>query len=570
MNNIFKDVFSIVEHISEAKTKDNKSFLEKTVYNDIAMWWFIDIYLFYYVESLIKFKESKNNLEELSKKDVRKFLTKRKRHFVYNNSIINNLYKFSLSLFCEFVAISYTKKNFSRTNNKILITAENIEWRKVKDIFDKSEKKADAFFNSVITELKRKDKKLIITTTYPVGSPFIGVKVLLDKKINQKDIIHKAFNKYWSFEIQKKGKEARKHFIKIWNKLKKDEVFKDSLKYNNIDLFPLVEEELSYYFTTVFGQIVEYIEMAKKMLVIEKPNLIVMEEEYGQFERALIVAGKVKKIPTIAVQHGIINLYHFGYTLFRNNDYKNKNSKFLHCPIPDKTAIYGPRDKYFLMEKSDYSEDSLIITGQPRYDILFHVDQIYSKEKFTKKHDINQNNKIILWATQCHYFSFKENGRNFIAIFEAIQNIKNVTLIIKQHPGEKRMYTKMIKNYLKQYKINSIITSPRSDIYEQLFVSDLMLSGPSTSVLEAVVLNKPIIFLNFTKEPDIVNYVECNIAIGVYEKEYLLPTIKKLLEDDSELVENRQKFIKDYLYKVDGKATERVVDLIYKTIKENK
>jgi hypothetical protein len=86
--------------------------------------------------------------------------------------------------------------------------------------------------------------------------------------------------------------------------------------------------------------------------------------------------------------------------------------------------------------------------------------------------------------------------------------------------------------------------------------------------MEAVALNKPVIVLNLSGEPDIVDYVEQGVALGVYREEDLKPSIEKLLKDDSELAKNRGAYIEKYLYKIDGKATERVLKLIEEIIRE--
>jgi glycosyltransferase involved in cell wall biosynthesis len=88
--------------------------------------------------------------------------------------------------------------------------------------------------------------------------------------------------------------------------------------------------------------------------------------------------------------------------------------------------------------------------------------------------------------------------------------------------------------------------------------------------MEAVALNKPVIILNLSGEPDVVDYVEQGVALGVYKEGELKPTIEKLLKDDSELAKNRKKYIEKYLYKIDGKATERVVKLIEEMIKNGR
>ena len=62
--------------------------------------------------------------------------------------------------------------------------------------------------------------------------------------------------------------------------------------------------------------------------------------------------------------------------------------------------------------------------------------------------------------------------------------------------------------------------------------------------------------------------MEQGVALGVYKKEDLRPTIMKLLKDDTELAENREKYVERYLYKIDGNATERVVELISKMVEK--
>ncbi len=84
--------------------------------------------------------------------------------------------------------------------------------------------------------------------------------------------------------------------------------------------------------------------------------------------------------------------------------------------------------------------------------------------------------------------------------------------------------------------------------------------------MEAVALNKPVIVLNLGGEPDPVEFVKEGVALGVYRKEDLGPAIKSLLIDDSQLARNRNRYIEKYLYRVDGKATEQVVNLINQMI----
>jgi hypothetical protein len=237
-----------------------------------------------------------------------------------------------------------------------------------------------------------------------------------------------------------------------------------------------------------------------------------------------------------------------------------------------KYIFYDPELKpdFFLSSGMVYSkikEDiqaakSVQTTGLPRYDVLFYASEIYSKLKFFQRYNLNPDHRIVYWSTQCHVLSDKENAANFKSVFGALKQLKNVTLVIKQHPAEDESYTQAIRKHMDDFDINAIITPRDSDTYEQLFICDLMITKASTTAMEAVALRKPVVILNLSGEPDFVEYVREGVALGVYEARRLLPAIEQLLDSDSDQAANRDRYIEKYLYKVDGRATERVVEII--------
>ena len=224
----------------------------------------------------------------------------------------------------------------------------------------------------------------------------------------------------------------------------------------------------------------------------------------------------------------------------------------------------------FANMKERYNEaKKVLITGLPRNDVLGNASEIYSKSEFLKTHNIDPNDKIVLWTTQCHASSEKENNANYQAIFGVMKELQSITLIIKQHPAEGEIYTEIMGRYMEDYKINGFIAPKDSDTYELLFICDLVIAKASTTAMEATALNKPVIILNLSEISDPVEYVREGVALGVYSKEDLKGGILRLLADDSELSMNRPKYVENYLYKMDGLATDRVVGLLTKLAKMN-
>jgi len=228
--------------------------------------------------------------------------------------------------------------------------------------------------------------------------------------------------------------------------------------------------------------------------------------------------------------------------------------------MPDLFLASG---EYFAEIKKRYNmAKKVVVVGLPRYDVLFEPESIYSKAEFLRRFGIESGQKVVLWSTQCQAFSDEENSLNIRSLFSSLTRLKGVVLIVKQHPAESQRYTDLLNQHIEKYGIKAWLAPKNSDTYELLFACDLMITRHSTTAMEAVALNRPVIVLNLSGEPDPVEYVNEGVALGVYEEQDIGPAIQRLLEDDSDLAANRMVYINKYLYRIDGKATQRVVDII--------
>jgi UDP-N-acetylglucosamine 2-epimerase len=83
--------------------------------------------------------------------------------------------------------------------------------------------------------------------------------------------------------------------------------------------------------------------------------------------------------------------------------------------------------------------------------------------------------------------------------------------------------------------------------------------------LEAIVLKKPVVVVNLFKRPVLIPYVERGVAIGAYNADDIEGALKKALHDNDlkkKMDSARQSFINDFVSKIDGKAGERIMELI--------
>lgn len=565
MRNAFLDDIALerLHTITGTRLACGKTLVEMTTYAGVAMWWFVDAEFYYSLAVMLNARLGEGLWRHRARSiyDRMEFLTQ-----VFENFLVRAILR-----------LYETKPSPSRGAEripKILFTAQDWQWRVIRDQETGFTKKSDAFFDSILTKFLGKSEFVGVDPLTPLHPVLLRAqipkwKILIDKLRNW-SIPQKPTELYWSLNAWRTERAASKHFKGVWHILQSDSEFRViCARAGGGAGDSVVESQLGYYFHVAFPRAVRYIQMANRMIKKEKPDLILLLNEYGLFERATVIAAKQLGVPTVAIQHGVIHAKHRGYMHSRHEISPDGGSESPYCPIPDATAVFGPFYKRLLTKLSTYPEDRVFITGQPRYDRIYHIEKLYSRERFLREHSIDPNNKMVLWTTQCHGLSMEENHRNFVTVLKTMRRFENVRLVIKQHPGEGPIYTRMIQNYLANYGVGAVITRGDSDVYEQLYACDLMVAKSSTTIMEAVALDKPVIVLNLTAEPPPIglDYVKEGVAIEVSGEEELNSAIQGLLTSDRKLARNRKRFVEKYLYRLDGRATNRVINLISKAMR---
>jgi len=417
-----------------------------------------------------------------------------------------------------------THNCFFKRGNTILFTSETIEWRRIFDLNCNKYIQGDQFFNTLLNCLTNIRINTIFGT-YALAYRLRDYLIFYEKRNAQK------FN-FLPLELFL----DLKIFLKF---IQENSIKIDDLKSLNRDYYSYIYEKL-----------------LEKLLETVAPDIILIEEEYGFFEKQLIVAGKKRNIPTIALQHG---------NIFQTHPYYITKDLSAREYFPDITCLYGESDRELLLNHSVYTSDDLVVTGSPRNDIIYHADRIYSRDKFCMNYNIPANHKIILWTTQSHGMTDEENTRQLDIVFGCCDNIPGITLVIKQHPGEKKRHYRMIQSYCRNHSCNTLMLPKDSDTFEALYVSDLVITYNSTTGREAAAFKKPLVVLD---TQDSVGYSSEGVGVIVSSIQEAKQVISRLLKDDGELAVNREEYIKRYFYAIDGKSTERVVQLIEKVLSD--
>jgi CDP-glycerol glycerophosphotransferase (TagB/SpsB family) len=231
----------------------------------------------------------------------------------------------------------------------------------------------------------------------------------------------------------------------------------------------------------------------------------------------------------------------------------------------DFIAIAGEWERQTLINRG-VSKSKIIVTGNPL--INYNVGSVKNDLRATLG---IKENKIILFLTS----SLVKHGqwtveRQFDFVNKVIDSVSplldKAKLVIKIHPIESlEDYQRMLAGRKEDIIIR------KGSLYDAINMSDLVIiNGYSTTVLEAASLHKPVILLNIYDEIKDVPYVEFGLARGIYKIEDLEYEAKEMIYNQDyrqAVLHMSQLFLDSNREFVDGKATERITDLIMGVIK---
>lgn len=366
----------------------------------------------------------------------------------------------------------------------------------------------------------------------------LGIKNEWGGIYKDNSIPYKVFKDYESKTMRKVVNNKRKEFKNIWKNLIKDESFKDSWKYDGVNIWKSLELGLSYYFLDRFIDIVRYGEIVKGVIHIEKPDVIVTIDDRSPFGKTVNVVSRSLGVSTLIVQHGIVA------------DHP------IYGPIcSDKYAVFGDAFKDALVKRG-VNPDDIVVTGQPRFDAL--VNTKYDKKWIYETLNINKEKGLIVFASTD--LPDDEKEMTVRELCTAMQQFPDKQLVIKPHPSDDGA---MFVDLLCKFNSDAIVV--HNHLYELLSACDLLITTWSTVGLEAIILDKPIVVINLMSRPDMTSYVERGAAIEVNVPNTLSGIIGQILYDDDTIQrvkEGRDQYVFDYAYRSDGKASGRVARLL--------
>ncbi|MFW6121218.1 MAG: CDP-glycerol glycerophosphotransferase family protein [Petrotogales bacterium] len=230
------------------------------------------------------------------------------------------------------------------------------------------------------------------------------------------------------------------------------------------------------------------------------------------------------------------------------------------------------------IENYGIDENKIYVTGLARMDkLLNYLKDDSSKKKICDKLDIPYNRKIILYAPtwEVELFPFgKGEYKGFEKLCKFCES-KNVVLILRQHPyisGNKGEIKKILKKYNMVYSF-SVDIQPR--IMDLLAVADVLITDLSSIATDFFLTKKPIVFMDVYKDYFIKSgagsFIPLEYRAGEIIKTEggLYDAMRIILEKGNRFEKEQAKALKKIHGDVDGRASERVTEVIEKILEED-
>ena len=322
-----------------------------------------------------------------------------------------------------------------------------------------------------------------------------------------------------------------------------------------ITIWPFIKEILIETFRKRMYEYITLIFFSKKILTKTNLGCIVTLNLFGESEKAILNLNKNNK-PSILLEHGFTN-------------YVPEISRFDITSgldiFKDKIAVWGNIQKQYLVNVLKIPEKKILVVGSPRHDQFFR--QIFSTKTDSVRTVLITPGLFDPTNAQSSTFSYLRLENLLRKTFKIFESFQNVKLIIKLHPAQ-NPDVEYIKKLINQLNPDVMIyhTEPIQKILEycDTVVNIHTEVLPSTVLLEALIMEKPIMNISLVDENYNFQFIKDNTVLQVTDKSDLEKHFKTILYDEDlrkELIKNAQKHLQSYLSN-QGKASKHFAEIL--------
>lgn len=327
------------------------------------------------------------------------------------------------------------------------------------------------------------------------------------------------------------------------------ERFPMHFQHQGVCFWELVRSGMRLTFDRYLPQCVGYLDLARWALAELRPRVVLGVHTKRAVDQCFFRVARRFDIPVALVS----TAFKGDMTRFRRFDYGDLNLADLLCVTGDaeRRAIQGHL----------HDLNKAIVVGNPALDHLAaHMEALPSaqvcREESAQTLRIPSNLRWVVYTTG--YI----NTFMFDGLLEALAVLPDIHVIVKVHPGESAAFYSQRVPAIWRDRVT--VTHTELDLHRLLRASDVVVSYVSTTLLEAMMLERPVVTVNFSPQENPLSLLAYGVTEGHTVGE-LRAQVARALDDPAwrdELLQRQQRFVSDYAYRNDGQAARRAVDAI--------
>lgn len=286
------------------------------------------------------------------------------------------------------------------------------------------------------------------------------------------------------------------------------------------DLWPVLRHELEGAALVQWPWSARSMDEAGAAIDALQPGVVVTYAEAGGWGRALVLAARRRRVPSVGIQHGFIYRHWLNY--LHETDEMAPAGDDAGFPRPDRTLLYDDYAADHLARAGHLPASGLMVTGSARLEAL--------AQKLAALRDRRETIRARLGAAPQMGLALLTSKASEIrdelpALVGAVSGIDTLRLVIKPHPAE----TPKVYDALAEGRPAIAVAPADADLAELMTAADLIVTMNSTVAIDALVLGIPSLVVGLPN--NLSPFVEAGVMLGANGADAIARGLRSVLYD---------------------------------------
>lgn len=268
---------------------------------------------------------------------------------------------------------------------------------------------------------------------------------------------------------------------------------------------------------------------------------LLMRDENSPQQKVIQYAARKHNVKVFAYQHGNIYRWNPAY-MYSEYDVKP--------PLPDVTFVWGRYSADMLIQKGGYTEGKVHVSGRVEV----------GKEKRFKDASLIGKKPIIVYASQPQHDAVMRR-KHLIDVLAVAEDVsQDYQLVLRPHPSETD--DQYFLQAAKEVGCQNLIIDRNSDLKTHMEECSMLITAFSTVGTEFIPYYKPLLVLDYLGQ-DLMSWVKQDVGVSIANRKELFAAVN----GQPQVSKNAyNQFVENHFYRIDGKAAERMENVINKRL----